>query len=88
VPVKCQQKSSRVARGQILTVLPASLVNTSVIKSSLEARVADSDPRLQTQALLRQGFPSAGCRNGHQNGHQFGDGRLIMPTHAYSPVAA
>ncbi len=39
VPVKCQQKSSKVARGQILTVLPASVVNTSVMKSNLEARV-------------------------------------------------
>jgi hypothetical protein len=43
-----------------------------------EANGADSDPRLQTQAPLRQGFPTAGCQNGHQNGHQILYGRLIV----------
>ena len=30
---------------------------------------SDSGPRLQTKALLRQGFPTGGCHDGHQNGH-------------------
>ena len=48
----CQQTSTRVAQGQFWRSSPASLENAEIsVHQTFEARVADSDPRLQP--LLR-----------------------------------
>ena len=57
--------------GELKRILFETPIKPAILLATESAKPDDSDPRLQTKTPLRQGFTSAGCHNGHQNGHQF-----------------